>query len=65
MMIWENKLKHLLNYLKSAEDRSNQEQYFIEYTRSHLANYKCPKSISFVDDLPRSDAGKLVKRCLK
>jgi long-chain acyl-CoA synthetase len=58
-------VKAFIKLSKSAEDRSNQEQYFIEYTRSHLANYKCPKSISFVDDLPRSDAGKLVKRYLK
>ena len=58
-------VKAFIKLSKSAENRSNQEQYFIEYTRSHLANYKCPKSISFVDDLPRSDAGKLVKRYLK
>ena len=30
-----------------------------------LASYKCPKSIDFTDELPRSDNGKLYKRVLR
>ena len=37
----------------------------LEYTREHIARYKCPKSIDFTDELPRSPAGKLYKRKLK
>jgi fatty-acyl-CoA synthase len=58
-------VKAFIKLSQNAEIRTNQEEYFIEYTRSNLAHYKCPKSIDFVDDLPRSDSGKLVKRYLK
>ena len=35
------------------------------YVRDHVAHYKCPRSIDFMDELPRSEAGKLYKRQLK
>jgi len=37
----------------------------IAYVRDRLAHYKAPKSVDFVDDLPRTPAGKLVKGKLK
>jgi long-chain acyl-CoA synthetase len=37
----------------------------IEYCKSRLASYKCPRTIDFEAELPRSDAGKLYKRRLK
>jgi long-chain acyl-CoA synthetase len=36
----------------------------IAYCREQLAHYKCPKEVAFVDELPRMDTGKLVKRKL-
>ncbi len=33
----------------------------IEYTRSHLARYKCPSRIEFAESLPRNASGKLLK----
>jgi long-chain acyl-CoA synthetase len=41
------------------------EQELIEYCRSHLAHYKCPRSIDFERELPRLDTGKLYKRALR
>ncbi|MEQ8858591.1 MAG: AMP-binding protein [Pseudomonadales bacterium] len=35
------------------------------YAREHLAHYKCPKSVDFLDELPRLPTGKLYKRLLK
>ena len=35
------------------------------YVREHVAHYKCPRSIDFMEELPRSEAGKLYKRQLK
>ena len=32
---------------------------------THLATYKCPRSIDIVDSLPRDPNGKLFKRHLK
>ncbi len=37
----------------------------IAYCQQHLAKYKCPRSIDFVDDLPRLPTGKLAKRLLR
>jgi fatty-acyl-CoA synthase len=35
------------------------------WTRARLAHYKCPKSVDFVDQLPRQPSGKLYKRLVK
>ena len=32
------------------------------FARSHLAGFKVPKSIDFVDELPRSPAGKIQRK---
>ncbi|MDV6268479.1 MULTISPECIES: acyl-CoA synthetase [Rhodococcus] len=37
----------------------------IEYCHKALASYKCPRSIDFVDALPRDPNGKLYKRLLR
>ena len=37
----------------------------IAYCREHLADFKCPRSIDFLDELPRHPTGKLYKRLLK
>jgi fatty-acyl-CoA synthase len=37
----------------------------IAFCRSRLSAYKCPRSVDFDAELPRSDAGKLYKRRLK
>jgi long-chain acyl-CoA synthetase len=36
----------------------------IAYTRRELAHFKCPKAVSFVTELPRTETGKLQKRLL-
>ena len=37
----------------------------IRYAREHLASYKIPRSVSFMDELPRTGSGKLLKRELR
>ncbi len=37
----------------------------IAYCRDRLAHFKCPRTIDFVPDLPRSPTGKLYKRFLR
>src|SRR5581483_11087271 len=37
----------------------------VEYCKERLATYKCPRSIDFVDEMPRDPNGKLFKRLLK
>ena len=37
----------------------------VAFCRARLSLHKCPRSIDFVSELPRNDAGKLVKRILR
>ena len=41
------------------------ERELIDSCREAIAHFKCPRSIDFVDDLPRTPTGKLVKRKLR
>jgi long-chain acyl-CoA synthetase len=38
------------------------EEEIIAFCREHLADYKCPKSVHFVKDIPKGPTGKLLKR---
>lgn len=38
------------------------EQGVIEFCKARLADYKCPKTVRFVDDIPKGPTGKLLKR---
>jgi HIP---CoA ligase len=41
------------------------EQQVITYTREHLANFKAPRFVEFLDVLPRNPGGKVVKPVLR
>ena len=41
------------------------EQDIIDYSREHLAKYKCPTSVDWVDALPRNPSGKILKKDLR
>ena len=41
------------------------EDAVIAYTRQHLANFKTPRSVVFLDALPRNAGGKIVKPTLR
>ncbi|OBF48436.1 3-((3aS,4S,7aS)-7a-methyl-1,5-dioxo-octahydro-1H-inden-4-yl)propanoate--CoA ligase FadD3 [Mycolicibacterium monacense] len=41
------------------------EQTVIAYAREHLANFKTPRSVEFLDVLPRNPGGKVVKPLLR
>lgn len=41
------------------------EEALIAYAREHLAHYKCPKSVDFLELLPRNPTGKILKRDLR
>jgi acyl-CoA synthetase (AMP-forming)/AMP-acid ligase II len=38
------------------------EQDVIDFCKARLADYKCPKTVRFVDDIPKGPTGKLLKR---
>jgi fatty-acyl-CoA synthase len=41
------------------------EADLIEFCRSRIAHYKCPRSIDFVDSLPKTATGKILKKGLR
>jgi long-chain acyl-CoA synthetase len=41
------------------------EQEIIDFARQHLARYKCPTSVDFVEALPRNPSGKVLKKDLR
>jgi fatty-acyl-CoA synthase len=44
---------------------AEQEAELIDFCRSRLAHFKCPRSVDFVDQLPRLETGKLAKKALR
>jgi fatty-acyl-CoA synthase/long-chain acyl-CoA synthetase len=41
------------------------EPGLIAWAREHLAGYKLPRSVSFVDEIPRNASGKILKKVLR
>jgi fatty-acyl-CoA synthase len=46
-------------------DASATENELVEFCREHMAHFKCPKKIFFVDVLPRTATGKIQKNLLR
>jgi acyl-CoA synthetase (AMP-forming)/AMP-acid ligase II len=41
------------------------EELLIAWARDHVAGYKLPRSISFIDEIPRNASGKILKKVLR
>jgi long-chain acyl-CoA synthetase len=53
-------------YIELSEDsKTLDEQGLKKYMREHLANYKIPKQIHIIAELPKNATGKVLKRVLK
>lgn len=48
-----------------APDKEVSAEELIAFTREQLASFKAPKSVDFVDELPRNPTGKLLKKELR
>jgi long-chain acyl-CoA synthetase len=49
--------------LKAGEEATEEE--IIAHCRARLADFKCPKSVAFVEDIPKGPTGKLLKKALR
>lgn len=47
------------------EGASATAQDLIAYGRQHMSAYKCPRIIEFMDDLPKTNTGKILRRSLR
>lgn len=52
-------------FVVQQADATLSKRDLIAFATKHLADFKVPKSISFVESLPRNAAGKLLKRTLR
>ena len=62
---WGEEMKALLELRPGIPQSTALAEELMMYCRSRLAHYKCPRSIEFVDRLPRDDNGKVYKRYLR
>lgn len=51
-------------FVVKADDRLTEKELRL-YCREQLTAYKCPKQIQFVDELPKSNVGKILRRELR
>ena len=58
-------VKAVVQLAEGIEANDDLQAELMAFTRDHVAHYKCPKSIDFIDELPRLPTGKLYKRLLK
>ncbi len=47
------------------ENATTKEQHLIDFCRNRIAIYKAPRSVEFIDALPKNPAGKVLKRELR
>jgi long-chain acyl-CoA synthetase len=52
-------------YVVVAPGMSVEEDDVIAYAEAHLARYKCPQKVMFVDELPHSATGKVLRKLLR
>jgi long-chain acyl-CoA synthetase len=52
-------------YVVSKPGRHLEEDEVIEFCAERLARYKCPTSVSFVDEIPQGLVGKVLRRALR
>jgi long-chain acyl-CoA synthetase len=59
---WGESVKAIV-VLKPGQTVSEQE--IIEYCKERMASHKKPRSVDFIDDLPRNPSGKVLKRVIR
>ena len=58
-------VKAVVQPANMAEAGPALEQELIEYCKSRISHIKCPRTVDFMEELPRTAAGKLLKQRIK
>lgn len=61
----ETKDEEVIAFIQPKDDITLKENELRVYLKTHLANFKLPKQIYFVEELPKNATGKVLKRVLK
>ena len=56
------RVKAVVQLVDQADATEEFADELIGWLRDRLAHYKCPRSLSFEEQLPRTDTGKLYKQ---
>jgi long-chain acyl-CoA synthetase len=62
---WGEQVKAIVEPTKGTPAGPELQGELIEFCRERLAGYKCPKTIDFIEAMPREPTGKLLKRRLR
>ena len=54
--------QRLRAFVVACDGKSPREDELKQYVKSNLANYKVPREVVFLDELPRNATGKVLKR---
>ena len=52
-------------YVVTVDGASVEEDELIQHCEAHLARYKCPQKVMFVDEIPQGAAGKVLRKELR
>ena len=55
----------VMAYVVVKDGREVSSEDVIEYARSKIARYKCPKTVEFIEALPRNASGKILRKDLR
>ena len=62
---WGEQVKAIVEPAPGTSPTPELADELVDWCRQRLASYKCPRSVDFRHDLPRTDSGKLAKRLLR
>ena len=62
---WGEEVKSVVSLQPGQEPSDALTDELITWARERLANFKCPRSIDYADELPRSEAGKIQRRVVR
>ena len=62
---WGEEVKSVIQLQPGVTGSSELSDAIINFAREHLANFKCPRTIDYVEELPRSAAGKIQRRVVR
>jgi long-chain acyl-CoA synthetase len=62
---WGEAVKAVVELQPGVEPTPELADELVEHCRARLAHFKCPRTVDFVDELPRQDNGKIYKRLLR
>jgi fatty-acyl-CoA synthase len=58
-------VERVVAVIRPKPGESLTQEEVIIFAKEHLASFKAPKEVFFVQDFPRSPSGKLLKRAMK